>query len=107
MAARILALIVLAVFAVPAVSLALPALAGSPNGSMSGGCHGQPEPMPVPSHSCCYALPQAPAPVQLAPSLTSLAPIVCDGDVLLVTFMTIASPARADSSSPPVFVLRI
>jgi len=104
---RVFAAILLVVLGAPIVCLALPATV-SP-GPMPGGCHGHHEPVPLPGHSCCYARPQLPAQMQIAPLLAPVNLIRRDvsqvGDSgVNVVFNT---HVRADSSPPPPSVLRI
>jgi hypothetical protein len=104
---RVVATILLVVVGAPLMCLALPGTISS--GTMPGGCHGDHEPMPLPSHSCCCSRPQAPAQIQIAPLL---APVNLPADnvsqVASGEFRVIlAAHVRADSSPPPPSVLRI
>jgi hypothetical protein len=106
---RMLAAGLLLVFVLPAVSVALPRAIFMTSGNMAGGCHGHRESMPIPSHSCCYARPQAPARVQMISSATPLnlavgevaAPIADHAHLVL------AQPSQTAPSPPPQLILRI
>ena len=72
-AMKIMSTALVAVFAAPLLSLALPVLASS--GGMVGGCHGHRDRLPVQDHACCYATP-TPVRVQMAPHLETQASVV-------------------------------
>ena len=104
---RTLAFLIILAYALPALSFSLPAV---PTGD-SGGCHGHhgPMSMPVPTHSCCYARPLAPAQVQINSILANTHSIVTTAVPLTVH---LANPRRMDFwerdfSPPPQSVLRI
>jgi len=64
-----LAVILMLGFMLPMMCFALVAAdATAGDATMAGGCHGQYNPMPMPSHSCCYASHQVPQTVQMVPS---------------------------------------
>jgi hypothetical protein len=77
--------------------------------TMPSGCHGQQNPMPMPSHSCCYASNQVPQAVQFAPSPVPQNYFVAVVDVAAAReSYTSADVAREVlDSSPPPTVLRI
>lgn len=95
------------------LALVLPMLAfpwsASVRGEMGGGCHGHHDPMPMSSHSCCYARPQAPAQSQFVLSATPLRPV--DGVAALPDLedadLAPVAPRSADLSPPAPLILRI
>ena len=105
-AVKILTTTLLFVVLLPLVCFALPAAAVA---GMPGGCHGHHEPIPTSSHSCCYAPPQPPAQVQIAPTATPRSITIAD----VVPFMVenarpiLAVSWNADLSPPPQLILRI
>lgn len=101
----ILGTTVLLVFLLPLLAFPLSATALT----NMGGCHGHHEPMPMPSHSCCYARPQAPAQVRVVSSLTVLQikagnPASSDRDP---DFIVPVAPRDAELSPPAPLILRI
>jgi hypothetical protein len=108
-ATKILAAGLLLIFVLPAIAFSLSATVLTESGQVSGGCHGHHNPMPMPSHSCCYARPQAAAPIQIGPSATPLQTVVGDavpselsrGDLGLV------ARSHVNLSPPPQPILRI
>ncbi len=92
----------------PALPFAVPAATLLNSGNMPGGCHGHHAPVPVSSHSCCYARPQAPALVLLASSGTPLnaaAEVAPGGTIGALIVAT--EPGDAAFASPPQLILRI
>ncbi len=63
-----LAVVLMLGFMLPMMCFALVAADATAGDAIPGGCHGQHNPMPMPSHSCCYASHQVPQTVQVVPS---------------------------------------
>jgi hypothetical protein len=106
----IVAVILMLGFALPTLCFALVAgdiTAG--DSTMPGGCHGQHRPMPMPSHSCCYASHQVPQAVQIAPTpvqneVVELIDVPAAGESHRAAIV----PHKVPDSSPPVpSILRI
>lgn len=78
-------------------------------GQVNGGCHGHHYPMPMPSHTCCYARPQPAAPIQISPSAT--APQAVAGDAMPPEVnsacIALVVSSHMSLSLPPQRVLRI
>ena len=107
----IVAVILMLGFTLPSLCFAIVASdVTTSEATMPGACHGQQEPMPMPSHSCCYASHQVPQGVPIAS-----APVPQAGTAEFIEMPGVremrsevaAAVAPLDSSPPLPAVLRI
>jgi hypothetical protein len=107
----VLAIVLMLGFVLPMLCFAFVASGTTAgNANMPSGCHGQEHPMPMPSHSCCYASHQVP---QAVPIATTPAPESQVFGVIDISagpqshYAAVATVEPLDSSPPSSAVLRI
>jgi hypothetical protein len=106
---KMVAMVLLGIFVLPGLCFSQQPRTPGLARDMPGGCHGHHGQMPLPSHGCCYAKPQAPAQVQISPVLAALNPDAAGATLpnLKVPRVFPTVSIGTEFFSPPTAVLRI